>query len=100
MNLLARVIQKLSMLFGRERFLSELDEEMAFHRAQVEEDLVAGGMTAEAARYAAIRQFGNRTRLREQSQEVMAFRAETVVQDVCFALRQGRGIQDLCLRRS
>ena len=90
MNLLARVIQKLSMLFGRERFLSELDEEMAFHRAQVEKDLVAGGMTAEAARYAAIRQFGNRTRLREQSQEVMAFRAETVVQDVCFALRQGR----------
>jgi predicted permease len=47
-------------------------------------------MTAEAAHYAARRQFGNATRLGEQSHEVVGFRAETVVQDVRFALRQLR----------
>jgi len=88
MNPIPRFIRKLSILFGQERFASELDEEMAFHRAQVEEQLIAGGMTPEAARYAAMRQFGNATKLREQSHEVVAFRAETVVQDLRFALRQ------------
>ncbi|HEY6185083.1 MAG TPA: permease prefix domain 1-containing protein, partial [Terriglobales bacterium] len=88
MNPIPRFIRKLSILFGQRRFASELDEEMAFHRAQVEEQLIAGGMTPEAARYAAMRQFGNTTKLREQSHEVVAFRAETVVQDVRFALRQ------------
>jgi macrolide transport system ATP-binding/permease protein len=88
MNPIARFIKKLSILVGGERFASELDEEMAFHRAQVEEELIAGGMTPEAARYAAMRQFGNATKLREQSHEVVAFRAETVVQDLRFAMRQ------------
>jgi len=88
MNPIARLIRKLSILFGQEQFSSELDEEMAFHRAQVEQQLIAGGMTPEAARYAAMRQFGNAAKLREQSHEVVAFRAETVVQDLRFALRQ------------
>ena len=81
-------MKKLSILFGRGRFASELEEEMAFHRAQLEQELIAGGMTPEVAHCAAMRQFGNTTKLREQSQEVVAFRAETVVQDLRFALRQ------------
>jgi len=88
MNPISRFIKKLSILFGGERFANELDEEMAFHRRQMEEELIAGGMTPEAARYAAMRQFGNATKLREQSYEVVAFRGETVVQDLRFALRQ------------
>jgi macrolide transport system ATP-binding/permease protein len=88
MNPIARFIRKLSILFGQERFASELEAEMAFHRTQVEEELIAGGMSPEAAHYAAMRQFGNTTMLHEQSQEVVAFRAETVVQDLRFALRQ------------
>jgi macrolide transport system ATP-binding/permease protein len=90
MNPIARFVKKLSILFGGERFANELDEEMAFHRAQVERKLIADGMTPEAARYAAMQQFGNATKLREQSHEVVAFRAETVVQDLHFALRQWR----------
>ena len=39
MNPIARFIRKLSILFGQERFASELDEEMTFHRTQVEEEL-------------------------------------------------------------
>src|SRR5437016_4855655 len=88
MNPISRFIKKLSILFGGGRFANELDEEMAFHRAQVEEELIVGGMTPEAARYAAMRQFGNTSKLREQSHEVVSFRAETVVQDLRFALRQ------------
>ena len=37
MNPITRFMKKLSILFGSERFVSELDEEMAFHRAQVGE---------------------------------------------------------------
>ena len=47
-------------------------------------------MKPDAARYAAMRQFGNATRLREQSEEVVGFRVETVWQDVRFAVRQLR----------
>ena len=90
MNQIQRIIHKLSLLFGRARFHSELDEEMAFHRAQVEKELVADGMEAGQARMAAARQFGNATLLREQSHGVVAFRAETVLQDLHYAFRQLR----------
>ncbi|MGA2561375.1 MAG: ABC transporter permease [Terracidiphilus sp.] len=80
----------MALLFRRRRFNSELDEEMAFHREQVEKDLIADGMPAKAARYAAMRQFGNATRVRERSHEVVRFKMETVVQDLRFALRQLR----------
>ncbi len=90
MNLLSRFIKKLSILFQRDRFRSELDEEMEFHRAQAAKEFEAGGMSAEGARLAALRQFGNATRLREKSHEAVGFRIETVLQDLRFALRQLR----------
>jgi macrolide transport system ATP-binding/permease protein len=90
MTSIARFLRKIQLLFGRERFRDELNEEMAFHRAAVEKNFVEEGMTAEAAKYAARRQFGNVTRMNEQSHEVIGFRAETVVQDLRFALRQLR----------
>ncbi len=90
MTSIARFLRKIQLLFGRERFRDELNEEMAFHRAAVEKNFVEEGMTAEAAKYAARRQFGNVTRMNEQSHEVIGFRAETVAQDLRFALRQLR----------
>jgi macrolide transport system ATP-binding/permease protein len=90
MNVISRFLRKLSILLGRKRFGGELDEEMAFHRQQAEIEFIAGGMTPEGARYAAMRQFGNATKLREQSHEVVGFKMETVVQDLRFALRQLR----------
>lgn len=90
MNKLSRIYAKLSLLFRRDRFRSDLDEEMAFHRAQAEKEFLAGGMSADEARYAAKRQFGNATRLREESQQQVGFRAETIAQDARFALRQLR----------
>ena len=83
-----KFLNKLSLLFGRRRFHDELDEEIAFHRAQAEQEFVSEGMTPEEARYAAMRQFGNGTRIKERSLEVIGFRGETVVQDVRYAIRQ------------
>jgi len=90
MQLMARFIMKLSILFGRKRFLVDLDEEMVFHREQTERELIVGGMEPEAARYVAMRQFGNAMRLKERSHEVIGFSLETVAQDLHFAARQLR----------
>ena len=90
MSNVSSFFRKLSLLFSRNRFRSQLDDEMAFHRAEAERELRAAGMPAPEARYAAMRQLGNATRLREQSHEQVGFRVETVMQDVRFALRQLR----------
>jgi predicted permease len=87
---MSHFFRRLWNLIDRRRFETELDEEMAFHREQAEKEFVASGMTQEAARYAAMRQFGNATRAREKSHEVIGFKMETVLQDLRFALRQLR----------
>ncbi|MGA2050205.1 MAG: ABC transporter permease [Terracidiphilus sp.] len=85
---ITRFLNKISILFGRKRFGAELDEEMSFHRDQAERDFIADGMAPETAHYAAMRQFGNATRLKEMSHEVMGFRLEQVWQDCRYAIRQ------------
>jgi predicted permease len=83
-------LKKLWLLVTRKRFGSELDEEMRFHREQAEREFVAGGMTPESARYAAMRQFGNSTRVKEKSHEAVGFSFESVWQDLRYAVRQLR----------
>src|SRR5262249_48975953 len=90
MDRLPRWIRKLGFVFHREEFSDELDEEMAFHREQVERALIANGMSADDARHAAARQFGNTTALKEQSRDVVAFSLETTLQDIRYAARQLR----------
>jgi hypothetical protein len=82
MTMLAELLRKLAARTARPAFDRELDEEMAFHREQIEEALRDRGMSAKEAHYAAMRQFGNNTRIKERSREVMSFRLETVVQDL------------------
>jgi macrolide transport system ATP-binding/permease protein len=89
-NPLAYVARKLSILFRRDQFRNDLDEEMTFHREQVERELTADGMEPASARTVASRQFGNHVRLREESYGVISFRWETVMQDLRFTLRQLR----------
>jgi predicted permease len=88
MNWFTGLFRKLAILIRRDRFRSDLNEEMAFHRAQAEKDFVADGMSPSAARMAAARQFGNAERLKERSNEVIGFRFETVAQDLRYAVRQ------------
>jgi hypothetical protein len=58
MRALGKMLRKLAALTGRMRFDDELDEEMAFHKEQIEQELRDRGMSAEEAHYAAMRQFG------------------------------------------
>src|SRR5260370_9923903 len=90
MDSIARFFKKIGMLLRREKFSSDLEEEMSFHREQKEQELRESGVAPETAHYAAMREFGNTTRLKEQSHEVVGFRFETVWQDLHFALRQLR----------
>jgi putative ABC transport system permease protein len=84
------LFRKLWLLVLRGRFHNELEEEMAFHRAQAEEHLREEGLNSDDAHYAVHRQFGNTARLKEQSVETVGFRFETAVQDVRFGFRQLR----------
>jgi putative ABC transport system permease protein len=88
MNAITRMVNKLSILIRRKRFRGELDEEMAFHRAQMARQFEAEGMSAKAAQRAAARQFGNTTILKERSHEMVGFRFETVLQDLRYSARQ------------
>ncbi len=88
MNALLRLFRKLAVLLRRQTFDRDLQEEMTFHQEQAAKEFEAGGIAPEVARYAAIRQFGNATLLQERSHEVVAFRAESVAQDLRFAVRQ------------
>lgn len=90
MTPLSRFFNKLSLLFVRKRFHSELDEEIAFHLEETEKHFMETGMSAEEARYAAKRQFGNSARLKDQSLREVGFSLETVAQDLRFGLRQLR----------
>ncbi len=90
MNAISRILNKLSLIFRRNRFRSELDEEMKFHREQTERELLASGLSPKAAHTAAMLRFGNSVRIREQSHGAVAFRVETLLQDLRFALRQLR----------
>ena len=82
MSAFGRLLRKLAALAAREQFQAALDEEMSFHRDQMEQQFRDECMTADDALYAAMRHFGNATRLKERSEEVVSFRLETVAQDL------------------
>jgi predicted permease len=90
MDFLGALFRRLSLLFHRERFRNELDEEMAFHRAEAERELRSHGMTPDEACSAAARQLGNATLLRERSYRAVNFGFEGVPADLHYAVRQLR----------
>jgi putative ABC transport system permease protein len=88
MNGIMRLWRRLLFYFRRDRFDRELKEEMRFHQAMRAGENQAEGMSAEEARYAAQRQFGNQTLLREASREMWGFRSiEIFMQDLRFSVR-------------
>jgi hypothetical protein len=88
MEFVLRYLRKLKFLLFRRQFNRELEEEMIYHREQVQKDLQADIASSDAASKAAYRQFGNQTRLKEQCHEVVVFRFESVAQDARYAIRQ------------
>ncbi|HKG95534.1 MAG TPA: ADOP family duplicated permease [Gemmatimonadaceae bacterium] len=88
---LALLWRRLRARASREQSAGELDEEMRHHLELLERDFERRGLSAEEARHAARRKFGNPLSLRERSADVWAFAAlEAALQDVRYGARQLR----------
>jgi predicted permease len=88
MNWIAQIWRKLLHLGRRSKFDSELAEEMRHHLALKSEQNLREGMPADEARYAAQREFGNQTQLREESRGLWGWRAiQDMLSDVRFGAR-------------
>jgi predicted permease len=71
-----------------QRMLDQLEHEIREHIEMETQDNIARGMSAEEARYAAVRKFGSVTRVREDAREVWSLVwLEQLWQDVRFGLR-------------
>jgi predicted permease len=85
---LNEIWQRLRALVGRRRLDRDLDDEVAFHLAMRAEKNRESGIAGDDARFAAVRQFGNMTRVRENSRAVWTFEwTETLWQDIRFGAR-------------
>ena len=72
----------------RRRMLEQLEEEIREHLERETQDNIDRGMSPEAARYAAMRKFGNVTRVKEQTHDVWsATWFEQFLQDMRFGVR-------------
>jgi predicted permease len=75
----------------RKRMLKELDKDIADHIERETQDNIDRGMPPEEARYAAMRKFGNVTRVKEETREVWGrIWLEQLLTDIRFGLRMLR----------
>jgi putative ABC transport system permease protein len=83
-----RIIRRLLHWWRFREQVAELEEELAFHREEIERDLIASGHTPGAARARARRAMGNETLMREASRGVWLWPwLEGVWQDAKGTLR-------------
>jgi putative ABC transport system permease protein len=72
----------------RKRMLESLDQDIREHIAMETQDNIERGMSPEEARYAAVRKFGNVTRIKEDTRDVWSVVwLEQSLQDIRFGLR-------------
>lgn len=82
---------RLKSIFCRASLDRDLNDEVAFHLAMREQQNRLAGIGPEEARYAANRQFGNTTSLKERTREMWAFGSiESLWQDLRFSVRMLR----------
>src|SRR5258708_14451625 len=75
----------------RKRMLDGLDQDIREHIAMETQDNIERGMSPEEARYAALRKFGNVTRVKEDTRSVWnSVWLEQLWQDIRYALRMLR----------
>jgi putative ABC transport system permease protein len=88
-NILLQLWRRMLSLLRRGKYEREMEEEMRFHlEMQIKQNLAAG-MAAEEARYAARRQFGNQTWLKEVSREMWSLNSfETLIHDMRYGARR------------
>jgi len=76
------------MLFGRGRAVRQLDEELRFHMEREIDEKVATGMSAEDARYAVLREFGNPALLRDEARATWSWHwLDLLWRDMNYAAR-------------
>ncbi|HET9179385.1 MAG TPA: ABC transporter permease [Terriglobia bacterium] len=81
----------LRALFRKNRAEQEMDDELRFHLEKQTEQNVARGMSAQEARYAALRQFGNLGQVKEECRDTWGARMISEFgQDLRYGLRQLR----------
>jgi len=79
---------RLRSQFHKKELDQELSEELAFHIEQETEENIAAGMSAEDARYAAMRKFGGIDQAKEECRDAWGLRfIDTLLQDLRFGLR-------------
>ena len=79
---------RVKALLGRKRLDGDLEDELAFHLAMSAEKNREFGMEADEARYAARRQFGNASSIKERNREMWTFAAfESFWQDLRYGAR-------------
>ena len=72
----------------RKHMLEELDQDIRDHIERESQDNIERGMSPEEARYAAMRKFGNVTRVKEETREVWSLIwLEQLLEDISFGLR-------------
>src|SRR6266478_1200742 len=72
----------------RKRILEGLDNDIREHIAQRTQENIDRGMAPDEARFAAMRKFGNVTRIKEDTREVWSFVwVEQLLEDMRFGLR-------------
>jgi len=78
-------------MWRRKRMLKELDEDIREHIARETQDNIERGMSAEDARHAAMRKFGNVTQVMEDTREVWSVVwLNQLLADIRFGLRMLR----------
>jgi predicted permease len=91
MNWLRELARRMGMLIHRRQFDADLEEEMRLHLELRQEEQLQSGMTADDARAAARRRFGNATYLKEESHLAWGWEwFENLAQDARYGLRMLR----------
>ena len=88
---ISQIWRRIKALRNRSQLERDLQDELEFHLAMREEKILADGIEAAEARYAARRQFGNQSGLKERTRDMWTFASlETFWQDLRFAARMLR----------
>jgi putative ABC transport system permease protein len=83
-----KLLNRLRELFRKEELDQELSDELAFHLEKQIEQNLAAGMSAEEARYAALRSFGGVEQVKEECRDAWGVRfIDTLLRDIRFGLR-------------
>lgn len=88
MRWLHKLRMQMRMVFQRGEAGARLNDELQFHLDQQIQENIAKGMSADEARHAAMRSFGNPTALRDQSRETWRWHSiERLLRDLRIGLR-------------